>query len=291
MTKTAELRQQIAETFIAALDAGTIPWRRPWARAGRSDWQGHHNAATGRPYSGINPMLLEIRALREGWETRGWMTFKQAKAAGGSVIKGSKGTQVVFWKMLKVDDDGEEKTVPLLKHFVVFNVSQIEGLAERIEPQPEEEEAAEFDPVEVAESIVGNMPSPPSIRHAKQDNAFYLPAADAVTMPERGQFTHAPGYYSTLFHELAHATGHESRLNRPTLTGGARFGSREYAREELVAEITAGYLCAESGIGDEVIGNQTAYVQHWAAKIKSDPDMVLWAAGQASKAADRILGL
>lgn len=287
MSKTAEIRQNIADAFIAALDAGTIPWRKPWAVTGRKDWRGHHNLTTGRPYSGVNPMILGLRAMGEGWSSMGWATFKQIKAAGGTVRKGEKGTQVVFWKKLKIEekDSGEEKVIPMLRYFIVFNRDQCDGLPDVVEPIEDDEGEPEFMPDELAELIVESMPRRPDIQHRAQDKAYYHPRLDYVSMPNREQFASVPAYYSILFHELAHSTGHEKRLDRKLDTN---FGSDEYGREELVAEITAAFLCTECGIGEDVIDNQTAYVQHWARAIKADPDMVLWAAGKAAKAADYI---
>lgn len=289
MSKTAEIRQTIADAFIAALDAGTIPWRKPWAVAGRTDWAGHHNLVTGRPYSGINPMILGLRAMAEGWGSMGWATFKQVKAAGGSVRKGEKGTAIVFWKKLKIEDQdsGEEKVIPMLRHFTVFNRAQCDGLPDVVEPVEDDDEAPEFLPDELADLIVESMPRRPDIFHRDENRAYYRPSLDYVVMPPRESFVSVPAYYSTLFHELAHSTGHEKRLDRKIQN---KFGSDDYGREELVAEITAAYLCTECGIGEEVVDNQAAYVQHWARAIKADPDMVLWAAGKASKAADYIIG-
>lgn len=289
-----ELRQMIADKFVEALNAGTIPWRKPWARTGRKEYTGQHNLATGRPYSGVNPMLLGLTAMVNGYTSSGWATFNQIKKAGGSVRKGEKAATVVFWKFLDVEEENpmtgarEKRKVPMLKSFNVFNRDQCDGLPEKVEPQADE--AAEFEPVEIAEAIVAGMPKAPRIAHDGGDRAFYAPHFDRVSMPCREQFVGPAEYYSTLFHELAHSTGHKSRLNRSTLSKIAEFADESYAREELVAEITAGFLCAECGISEEVIDNQQAYVQNWAKRIKADPDMVLWAAGQASKAADYITG-
>lgn len=286
-----EIRAAIANKFLEALQQNVIPWRKPWARTGRKPFTGQHNFVTGRPYSGVNPMFLGFTAHVKGWSD-GWATFNQIKKAGGSVRKGEKGSMVVFWKFLDVEEENpttglkEKKRIPMLRSFTVFNRDQCEGLPAVVKPQ--EEDPTEFEIVDAADAIVAGMPNAPAINHDGGDRAFYHPAFDRISMPTPECFNSPAEYYSTLFHEMAHSTGHESRLDRSTLTKMVAFGDVEYAREELVAEMTSAFLCHDAGISDAVIENQTAYVQNWAKRIKNDPDMVLWAAGQASKAADYI---
>jgi antirestriction protein ArdC len=194
---------------------------------------------------------------------------------------------VVFWKQLTVKDEdtGDERTVPLLRYYNVFNTQQCEGVeAPASRPLPE------HDPIAEAEAVTAAMPDPPSIQH-QGDRAAYVPALDVVMMPPRQQFQSPHGYYSTMFHELGHSTGHASRLAREAITNPDKFGSMDYGREELVAEMTAAFLCGATGILPATLDNSAAYVANWIATIKVDRKAVVVAAGAAQKAADSILGL
>ncbi len=269
----------ITEEILEIMGRGIIPWRKPWAIRGA-----HRNLVSGKQYRGVNVFLLSCSGFSSPW----WLTFNQAKKKGGSVRKGEKGRRVVFWQWFvkKIEDQtsGEitEKKLPVLRYYTVFNLEQIEGIEAPAEP-----EAVTLDPVEAAENIVSGMPLPPSRRPG--DKAAYYPALDEVTMPDFQDFNSSEEFYSTLFHELAHSTGHHSRLNRPEITNANFFGSHDYSREELVAEMTAAFLCGESGILPATIENSAAYLQSWAAKFKEDKKMVVCAAAAAQKAADFIL--
>ncbi|HSR51412.1 MAG TPA: zincin-like metallopeptidase domain-containing protein, partial [Acidobacteriota bacterium] len=226
-----------------------------------------------------------------GYSSPFWLTFRQAKQLGGSVRKGQRSVAVVFWKILKKKDEecqGDEETirVPLLRYYRVFNVEQCEGLPQEKIPVIEERE---IQPLKCAEQIVAGMPCPPEIRHGST-GAFYSPEADQIQMPRRGFFETCQDYFSTLFHELTHSTGAKSRLGRLDGKAPAPFGSAEYSREELVAEMGAAFLCGECGIEQATLENSAAYISHWLDKLKSDPRLVVTAAAQAQKAADFILG-
>jgi antirestriction protein ArdC len=195
---------------------------------------------------------------------------------------------VIFWKQLGITETGTDgstknKVIPLLKHYNVFNAEEIDGLSAKFFPQSLE--LADHQPIPTAAAIIESMPARPDIAHAG-GKACYSPTFDRVTMPESGRFERGEEYYSTLFHELAHATGHESRLARKL---GGVFGSPEYAREELIAEMTSAFLCAESGISPAVIENQAAYLDGWRRALKADSKCVIVAAGAAQRAADFIL--
>jgi antirestriction protein ArdC len=268
---------QITDRIIALLEQGTVPWQKPWKiRTGRP-----RNLTSKKPYRGINVFLL----MTMGYESPFWLTFRQALALGGHVRKGEKACQIVFWKQLKIEDEKSDapRKIPLLRYYHVFNLAQCEGLGNS--PAPEES----ADGLSKPEEIVAKMPEPPAIQHGMV-RASYSPRTDCVNMPARERFDHEGGYYSTLFHELIHATGHEKRLQRPTLTESMGYGSDPYCREELIAEMGAAFLCGEAGIAERTIESSTAYLQYWLEQLKSDNTLIVQAAAQAQRAADFILG-
>jgi antirestriction protein ArdC len=281
-----DIRDAIAQKFLDALNAGIIPWRKPWAGGSARP----RNAITQKPYRGVNALYLGLLATVKGYPTGEWLTLNQCKKAGGRV-QGSEwknGTAVVFWKFMKreklVNGKMVEETFPLCRSFTVFNRAQCEGLPAG------KEIVYNNHTIEDAQRIVDGMPNAPKLNITESDSAHYMPSFDTVTLPKLSQFVNAESFYATAFHELAHATGHKTRLNREGVMEGKGFGSDSYSKEELVAEMTAAFLSAECGILDKVEQNSTAYVQHWAAKLNSEPRMIIEAAGAAQKAADYILG-
>lgn len=192
---------------------------------------------------------------------------------------------VVFWKILSesADDEDSKRTIPLLRHFIVFNVEQIEGAS--IEPLPRAQPVAR---IETAEAVVESMPSPPKLA-VHSTSAFYRPADDLVAMPRIESFQSADSYYATLFHELSHATGHPSRLNRPGVAQTTHFGSEDYSREELVAELASAFVCAEIGLDNSLIADSASYISGWLDALRRDPKAVVLASTQARRAADYIL--
>lgn len=214
-----------------------------------------------------------------------WLTFHQVYELGGGVRRDEKSCPVLFWRQKKIIDEetGEERNVPLLRLYHVFNVAQCEG----IETIP----SNIVDPIVVTKpaELVEKMPRRPKIKHG-MTHSCYSPHEDCVSLPLRKQFDKEEEYYSTLFHELVHSTGHPSRLNRRTLTEKAGFGSDPYCREELIAEMGAAYLCAQAEIVERTITNSAAYIRGWIEKLKSDNTLVLQAAAQAQRASDFILG-
>lgn len=282
----------ITERICAMLGQGVIPWRKPW----NAETAEPVSLASGKRYCGVNVFMLEASAAVAGYRSRYWVTFRQALERGGNVRKGEQATPVVFWKILDKagdrkgsdeDDDAEPagRKVPILKHYHLFNVEQCEGIEY---PAPTPTAARPFDPIAACEQIVHAMPRPPTIQH-HGNRACYSPSRDEVTMPPRDQFIGADEYYSTLFHELVHATGHESRLNRAEIAKPSGFGSDPYAREELVAEMGATFLCGRAGIEQATLANSAAYIQNWIGRLRSDPKLVVLAAASAQKAADFIL--
>jgi antirestriction protein ArdC len=218
---------------------------------------------------------------------------------GGHVKQGEHGSPVVFWKWLdkreesqerEEDTQGETRRVPLARLYTVFNVQQCE-LPERLQPFLKIDHAVETDTHEqiaACGQIVASMPKRPAIEHG-QPQAYYRPLTDTVNMPERCLFPKAEHYYSVLFHELTHSTGHQSRLNRDTLKDILTFGDTNYSKEELCAEMGAAYLCGVAGIVNETVDNSAAYIQGWLGRLRHDKKLLIQAAAQAQKAADFIL--
>lgn len=285
----------INDRVLAMLDKGIVPWRKPWQRG-----QGEHSRprnVKGRPYSGINAFMLNLL----GYADPRFITFKQAKAMAeaqgnpkGGVRKGEHGFPVTFWKQLVIEvetEDGQtkKKRVPMLRYFTVFNVEQCEGIEFPALPLPtptkDETHGVDID------AITANMPDVPRISHVNQDRAYYTPALDTITLPQRTQFQSAEGYAETLCHELSHSTGHKKRLGRDGIDNIDHFGSDRYAREELVAEFGAAFLMAEFGLSNpESVENMASYLAGWTTRIKEDPKALVVAAGRGEKAANYILG-
>ena len=278
--------QVITGRIIDLLEQGTVPWRKPWKQ---STLDGAPiNLVSKKPYRGINVFLLAC----EGYDNPYWLTFKQAKQAGGHVNKGERSTMVVFWNWLdkktdKLDSQGQPVVdrIPFLRHYNLFNVEQCdlpEGLVPALSDQPT------MEPIEACEAIVQAMPDKPAINHNGGNRAYYRQGTDSVHLPNRARFNNQEEYYSTLFHELTHSTGHSSRLDRKTLTEYDGFGGENYSIEELVAEMGAAFLCGTAGIETQTIDNSSAYIAHWLRALKNDKRMVVTAAARAQKAADYI---
>jgi antirestriction protein ArdC len=269
---------RITDRIIALLEQGTVPWQKPWkARTGLP-----RNFISKNPYRGINVFLL----LAMMYESPLWLTFRQMSQLGGSVRKGEKACPVVFWKQTTVEDKktGEVKKKYLLRFYHVFNVAQCDGLKIGTEPVQES-----VNGIVKLDEIVANMPQPPAMKHG-MTHAYYSPREDYVGLPARERFERTESYYATVFHELVHATGHEKRLKRSTLTESAGFGSNPYCKEELIAEMGAAFLCGQAEIAERTIDNSAAYLRGWLEQLKNDKTLIVQAAAQAQKAADFILG-
>lgn len=265
--------QMVTEKIIEKLEQGIIPWRQPWQNAGAVSWDRQ------KPYRGINSLLLDPGE---------YATFKQIQRAGGKVKKGAKSHLVVFWKWLNVEDKdtGEEEKVPFLRYYRVFEINtQAEGLESK-----RKEIKFDHNPIQAAEKIKEGYQSCPPITFAS-GRAFYQPNQDKISIPYISDYEKPEEYYSTMFHEMVHSTGHKSRLNRPGITQTAAFGSETYSKEELVAEIGAAMLCGVAHIDNSTIDNSAAYIGSWLRKLKDDCTLVVKAAAQAQKAADFIQGI
>ena len=270
----------ITDRVITLLEAGTVPWQRPWG----GESQRPRNLVSDKPYRGINVFLLSAAA----YESPYWLTYRQAAERGGYVKKGEHGLPCVFynWQERVDEKSGEVERRPFLRYYTVFNVQQCDDLRYPVLAQPE----STFEPIDRCEHIVQGMPQAPTIEHGFTQ-ACYVPTRDAVQMPARERFCNEESYYSALFHELVHSTGHSSRLKRPGITERPAFGSPQYSREELIAEMGATFLCGQAGIENAIVDNSAAYIASWLKRLRSDSRLVVQAAGQAQKAADWILGV
>lgn len=276
-----DLYQEVTDKIIAQLEAGNIPWIKPWTNSGHGGMP--YNAITGKEYRGINVMLLYSPVPGTG---EGWLTYKQAQAVGAQVRKGEKGSMIVFFKPLKIEDRNapadatdKSKTIPMLKYFTVFHTSQVDNLPEKYLPKAVEP-MTEKVRIEAAEKMLAQA----VVRHGG-DRAYYRVATDSITLPFQDQFKSVDDYYATALHELTHWTGHSSRCAREY---GKRFGDQAYAREELVAEMGAAFLCAKAGIPGQL--QHAGYLQSWLGVLKADKRALLVAAGAAQKAADFVTG-
>lgn len=287
-----------AKAWVAMIREGnTVPWRKPW----EGGFLKPRSVATDKPYSGINVFWLMARAATAGYTSPYWLTYNRARKLGGHVRKGESCTYISYWNFVEKeveDEDGEveTETIPLVKTFRVFNTDQCElpddWMDEAGVTPPSNGDADGVDPHDAAEAVVENMPNPPEIvRDKTSARAYYQPSTDRVQVPAMEQFSDVARYYATLFHELGHATGHEDRLNRAELTSGDVRGGDDYSREELVAEMCAGFLALEIGLTSEEMQEQTAaYLEHWIEVIEESPSILMSAATRGEKAARYILG-
>jgi len=271
--------------FCGRTESGTVPWRKTWNAASNQP----KNLVSKKDYRGINVFLLACMPYSSPY----WMTFKQCQDKGGHVIKGSKSCPIIFWRWLDRKDTGGDDAdtvtvngkIPMLRYYNVFNLEQVEG----IEPPPATESTINiFTPIDAAQQIIAGMPLRPDIHHGG-NNACYSPMLDYVKLPVPEAFESPEEYYSTAFHELTHATGHVSRVGRKGILEPSYFGSHEYSKEELVAEMGAAFLCGYAGIEQRIIENSAAYIQGWLKALKNDKKMLIMAAAQGQLASDFIL--
>jgi antirestriction protein ArdC len=282
MCKTYDV---INSRITELLECGTVPWRKPWNA--QSNYP--KNLVSGKRYQGINVFMLSCQEYSSPW----WLTFKQVQDRGGHVVKGSKSTPIVFYKWIdrkdnvEVDsEDSKNGKIPMLRYYNVFNIEQTEGVKA---PEPEETHN-HFNPIVRAEEIVANIPLCPDIRHGG-NRAYYSPSLDYIQLPPQHTFDSIEEYYNTMFHELSHATGHINRLGRKSILDASYFGSHEYSKEELVAEMGAAFLCGHCGIEQKTIENSAAYIQGWLRALKNDKTLLIQAAAQAQKASNFILNV
>lgn len=287
-----DLYQKYTDLIIDRLEQGFVPWRQPWTELGLPS-----NYLTKKPYRGINLWIL----LSYNHQIPYYLTFRQVQGIGGKIKKGAKAIPICFWNFVYRDDE-TGAIIPkehitsypkerlnrrgYLKEYKVFPLEQIEGVDWDL---PNHIKNEGFDPRENCEQILSEMAFPPKLKHGEAQAYYYSPT-DTINLPQRKLFPAAEEYYTTLFHELVHATGHVSRLNRSGITIPNKHDSKEYAKEELVAELGAGYLSNLSGIAeDRVVNNSAAYLRYWITRLQNDKSLLVEAAGQAQKAVDFIL--
>jgi len=294
--------EMITNKVIEKMQEGRIPWQKAWKsgtttlRSGRViDPCSPINYKSKRNYKGINYWMLQMNDYNSTY----WFTFKQAKEYGGCVKKGEKGTPVIFWQVtpfIKKHDDGteEKKQSFLLKYYTVFNLEQIDGLEnlKEIVADVVKEKATEIEPIQAIDLVIENIKNCAQIDHKGGSEAYYRPSSDSIHLPKRNNFKDAESYYSVKIHEIAHSTGHKSRLNRETLVNNDGFGKEIYSREELVAELTASYVMGVTGFETEkTFDNSVAYLQSWIKALKNDSKMIFWASKEAEKASNYIFNI
>ncbi|RWB53883.1 zincin-like metallopeptidase domain-containing protein [Mesorhizobium sp.] len=284
----SNLYDEITDKIIKELEAGRLPWVQPWgSAAAKAPLALPRNASTGRAYSGINVLILWGAVVEQGYMGQSWLTFRQALALGGNVRKGEHGTTIVYADCFVPDDEkkrardtGEDaRPVPFLKKFTVFNAEQCEGLPEEIEVSPLP------DPAPIEPRVEALIKATGIEFRIGGDRAYYLPIQDRVQVPPPQAFFEPINWHRTALHELGHATGHPSRLARDF---SGSFGTRKYAFEELVAEISAAFSCAALGIVPTV--RHADYIGSWLEVLREDNRAVVRAASLAGKAADWLLG-
>lgn len=282
-----DIYAEVTAKIIHELKEGRLPWVQPWGRTGSVNPGLPRNAITARNYSGVNVLILWGAVIDAGYPSQSWLTFRQALAGGGNVRKGERGTTIVYADRFTPETEkqrarqtgDEAKAISFLKRFTVFNLAQCEGLRPGLAADPAPLPEREIVPV--AEAVIAA--SGVDFRIGG-DRAFYVPSADYVQVPPQPAFYEQINYYRTALHELTHATGHSSRLDRRIVNS---FGTKDYAREELVAEMGSAFLCASLGIMPTV--RHSDYLASWLEVLREDNRAIFRAASQASKAADWLL--
>jgi antirestriction protein ArdC len=289
MPAKPDVYTRVTDKIIADLERGNLTWQQPWQAGHQAGSVSRPLRAEGKPYRGVNVMMLWASALEKGYSAPIWMTYNQAAEIGGQVRKGETGTLVVYaatFTKTVTDDKGqaEEKDIPFMKGYTVFNVEQIDGLPGHFyatNPPP----GNAIDRLDAADRFFAATGA--TIRHGGA-SAFYSPGQDIVQMPPLQLFRDQESYYATLGHEAVHWTRHPARLDREF--GRKRFGDAGYAMEELVAEIGAAYLCADLGITPETRPDHAAYIGSWLKVLKNDKRAIFTAASHADRAAEHLHG-
>jgi antirestriction protein ArdC len=290
---TRDLYQEVTNRIIALIEQGVAPWRQTWNSYGLA-----RNYATGHIYTGINYLLMN----NTGYSIPYFMTFNQVQEQGGQVRKGAKAEMVIYFKVFYKDvndqtltkdesimrtRNGEEiRMLKFIRYYNVFNIGDIEGIEfniQEISLKPKEK-------IERCEHLVENMPNKPGTITVPGDSACYYPANDFINIPAMKQFDSTEHYYATLFHELVHATGHTSRLARLEVMHPELYRDKQYAREELIAEMGASFLCSTVHIDyDDIVESSAAYLDGWLKVLKEDSKFIFKVASEAQRAADYIL--
>ena len=280
-----DLYAEVSARIVAELEAGAAPWVKPWSATPGANTP--CNAVSNRPYSGCNVVLLWM-AQAAGYRSPRFLTFKQALELGGNVRKGERGTKVYFVKQLRIRDDvtddcSSTRLIPMMREYTVFNVDQCQNLPDSISTGKPIRVRNPDTRDELADDFLHSTGADIRVGHGE---AFYVPSRDFISMPAFAAFKGADHFYNVTFHELGHWSGHKSRLDRDLKN---RFGSRSYAAEELIAELSAAFLCAEFGFDGDV--RNSGYIANWIELLKADKRAFFTACSQASKAADYLRGL
>lgn len=272
--------EMVTNRIIEQLEKGMIPWQKPWSGSNK----GAYNRISNKPYSLLNQMTLQ--------HTGEYATFKQWTDLGGHIRKGEKAEQIVFWKIQPIEEENEDgekviRQIPILKYFNVFHIAQVDGV------KPKEKlEMNEHKPIEQAEKIKVDYMNREHllIRETISDKAYYSPTADYIQVPCKEQYQNIEEFYSTLFHEMVHSTGHKSRLDREDVKDCMYFGSENYSKEELCAELGSAFLINMLDIETEKsFCNSSAYIQSWLRVLKNDTHFIVSASSRAEKAVKYIL--
>ena len=280
-TKKFNIYEEVTNKIIEALEAGVTPWAKPWASAKHGALR---NAVTNRPYRGLNTLLLGVASMVKGYTDPRWLTYKNAVKLGGAVRKGEKGTQVIFWNFLTVENNASaatparDKKIPFIRAYTVFNVQQCDNLnipSLVVAPTVQEDntlpEAEAI--ISIADVVYGG------------DRPAYMPSLDKISLPLSSIFKSINDYYTTAFHEVVHWTGHKTRLDRDLAN---RFGSEAYAFEELVAEMGSAFLCSTVAIPLEGM-QHPEYINSWLQVLREDNRAIFTAASKAQQAADFVV--
>jgi antirestriction protein ArdC len=286
----------VTNQIVELLESQKLTWDKPWITLS-ADGKRPHNASSGRQYSGLNQILLSIRQMKSKYPYSGWLTFKQIQDEGGRVLAGNKASAIFHYKLMYSDNMGrnhepekvllmslnEQQDLELKKHFSllyynVFNLAQTSGLPDAYYALNERPNLSEVEKDGTAENLIINTKA--RIIHMVTNEACYNYVNDVIFLPERNQFIGTVPYYATVLHELAHWTGHKSRLDRSLKN---IFGSDEYAKEELVAELCSAFICAELGFTMS-ISNSAAYIQDWIRVLEVDPRYIFKAIRRAEEA-------
>ncbi len=286
-----DIYSTITDRITEKLIAGTVPWRKPW-NSNSANLGDNQNIMSGKAYRGINAVSTYV----SGYNSNKWASFKQWSDVGGKVRKGEKSTPVLYWASgVEEQSDGSERKWGCAKYSCIFNMDQVDNVdsLKAIDAKNMPATKTEFERIEACEKILDRFferDKKLTLRNGG-NRAYYMPARDAVQMPERQDFSRPTDYYAVLFHELSHATGHESRLARKTVTGSHGFGTHEYSKEELIAELGSAFLCGVAGIDTAILDQSAAYIQSWLRVLRhGDPKILVQSASAAQKAADLILG-
>ena len=294
MASNNQVYEVVTKRIVDAIERGVAPWRAPWKKGPGSGLP--RSMSTARPYRGVNVFLLGLQGLEAGYVSPWWGTYNHVSGLGGQVRRGEKATPVVFWGVKERQDDLDEAGRPkryfVLRYYKVFNAEQADGLPGRFYPKSEEAETsspteAQAQAQEAVERYLAPNPGL-SFTHARAGRAYYSAREDLVNVPSIAEHVSADEYYSTTFHELAHSSGHPSRLGRPGVGEPHCFADEEYSKEELVAELASAMVQGTVGICS-TLEPSAAYLAHWAEALKGDPRLIVAAAAAAQKAADYVL--